>query len=148
MYRPFCGDKTCPCQDGDLCHYAGDDPFRVPVSRHERNLRQLRCVISESTYGITLHHCHGGSMRDLEYMNPGVGERANPFFQIPVHAQYHVGEYGIDTGMGHIKTVEQWEESFGTQLSFLREVDAQLSYDIWVQAGMWIAEHQKETVPR
>jgi hypothetical protein len=24
------GDETCPCQDGDLCHYEGDDPMPPP----------------------------------------------------------------------------------------------------------------------
>ena len=23
-------DPHCPCQDGDLCHYEGDDPMEVP----------------------------------------------------------------------------------------------------------------------
>jgi hypothetical protein len=23
-------DKTCPCQDGDLCHYEGENPMRPP----------------------------------------------------------------------------------------------------------------------
>jgi len=24
------GDPTCPCQDGDMCHYEGDNPISVP----------------------------------------------------------------------------------------------------------------------
>lgn len=146
MYQPFCGDKNCSCQDGDQCHYVGDDPRRVPVSRHESNLRRLRCVVSGATYGITLHHAHGGSMLmlDAPFHNPGMGERSNPFFQIPIHEQYHVGEYGIDAGLG----VDEWEMLFGTQLSFLHTVDAQLSYNIWQQAEMWLQKHRKETVPR
>lgn len=30
--RPGCphGDQTCPCQDGDICHYEGDNPMRCP----------------------------------------------------------------------------------------------------------------------
>lgn len=24
------GDKTCPCQDGDSCHYEGRDPLECP----------------------------------------------------------------------------------------------------------------------
>ena len=24
------GDETCPCQDGDLCHYVGPDPMACP----------------------------------------------------------------------------------------------------------------------
>ena len=101
----------------------------------------MRCVISHH-YSVTLHHCHGGSMLELEgFENPGMAQRNNPFFQIPVHAQYHVGEYGIDTGMGQFKSVEQWEEAFGSQVSFLREVDALLPYDLWQQAKLW---HDKQ----
>lgn len=25
------GDPTCPCQDGDACHYEGDDPMQPPT---------------------------------------------------------------------------------------------------------------------
>lgn len=110
----------------------------VPVSVHERTLRNMRCVVSGSIY-VTLHHAHGGSMLTLgpEFANPGMGQRNNPFFQIPVHAQYHVGEYGIDTGMGKIRTVEEWEEAFGSQVDFLHEVNGQLTYDLWEQARLW-----------
>lgn len=121
----------------------GEDILRiemVPVSVHERNLRSMRCVISAHTQ-VTLHHCKGGSMLEIVGGNPGMGKRVNPFFQIPIHQQYHTGEYGIDTGMGKIKSTEQWEESFGTQVEFLEEVNGLLPYSIWIQAGMWMAEH-------
>ena len=26
-------DPTCPCQDGDTCHYEGDNPWSVPSDR-------------------------------------------------------------------------------------------------------------------
>lgn len=26
------GDPYCPCQDGDTCHYEGDDPMRCPTT--------------------------------------------------------------------------------------------------------------------
>lgn len=26
------GDTCCPCQDGDICHYEGDNPFPAPPS--------------------------------------------------------------------------------------------------------------------
>ena len=111
---------------------------RIPVSVHEKRLRQMRCVISAHTE-VTLHHTHGGSMLilDLDLPNPGMAQRNNPFLQIPIHAQYHTGEYGVDTGMGKFKSVEQWEEAFGSQVSFLHEVNAQLPYDLWQQARRW-----------
>jgi len=27
------GDETCPCQDGDVCHYEGEQPFACPTTR-------------------------------------------------------------------------------------------------------------------
>ena len=30
--KPCVGnDPFCPCQDGDSCHYEGNDPFPVPL---------------------------------------------------------------------------------------------------------------------
>jgi len=114
----------------------------IPASRHEKNLRQMHCVVSMYPT-VTLHHCHGGSMLSIPDGRPGMGERSNPFYQIPLWAKYHVGEFGIDTGMGEIKSVEQWEERFGTQAGHLEEINEALDYDIWAQAGMWWYENRK-----
>lgn len=114
----------------------------ISVSRHEKNLRQMHCVVSKHPW-VTLHHCHGGSMRTMPDGKPGTGQRANPFYQIPLHAKYHVGEFGIDTGMGEIKSVEQWEKRFGTQVQHLEETNEALDYDIWAQAGMWWFENRR-----
>lgn len=136
-----CGDKTCPCNDGDACHYVDHDGTKAILLSHhihERNLRTLRCLVSGHT-AITLHHCHGGSMLELgePFSNSGMAQRSNPFFQIPLHAQYHVGEFGVDTGMGKIKSVKQWEETFGTQRLLLDELDEVLPYDLWQQAALY-----------
>ena len=29
------GDSTCPCQDGDLCHYEGEDPMTPALDKGE-----------------------------------------------------------------------------------------------------------------
>jgi hypothetical protein len=102
----------------------------------------MHCVVSQYPT-VTLHHCHGGSMRTMPDGQPGMGERSNPFYQIPLWAKYHVGEFGIDTGMGEIKSVEQWEKRFGTQVQHLEEVNEALDYDIWGQAGMWWYENRR-----
>ena len=109
----------------------------IAVTTHEHNLRSLRCVVS-AKFPVTLHHCHGGSIKALgpEYW-PGVGQRQNPFLQIPLSAEFHVGDYGIDYGMG----VSEWEDRFGTQLAFLHEVNGLLSYDIFEEARRWSSEH-------
>jgi hypothetical protein len=113
----------------------------LPVSRHEKNLRQMRCVVSMNPFRITLHHCHGGSMKKLGpgIRSPGMGERNNPFFQIPLLLKYHTGPFGIDGSMG----VDRWESVFGSQVGFLDEVNGQLDYDLWEQATLWSKENWK-----
>ncbi len=37
------GDVTCPCQDGDACHYTGDAPLELPT-----RYRQVVNFIRES----------------------------------------------------------------------------------------------------
>jgi len=68
-----------------------------------------------------------------------MGQKQNPFLQIPLHAEYHVGIRGIDSGMG----VETWEAAFGTQLAHLIWVDEQLDYDIFLEARMWERKHRQ-----
>lgn len=76
--------------------------------------------------------------------NPGMGERANPFFQIPIILKYHTGNRGIDGSMG----VETWEEIYGTQVGFLEEVNGQLDYDLWEQAKLWSNNNSKAPMAR
>lgn len=33
------GDPTCPCQDGDACHYEGPEPVMNVPPEHVRNVR-------------------------------------------------------------------------------------------------------------
>jgi len=119
---------------------SGEDTPRTSVSAHEKRLREMRCIVTEM-YPVTLHHCHSGSMNNLgpEFRNPGMGEKNNPFLQIPLMAEYHVGVRGIDGSLG----VETWEALFGTQVELLQEVNEQLEYDLWEQARMWSRENWK-----
>ena len=75
--------------------------------------------------------------------NPGMGERANPFYQIPIMLEYHTGTRGIDGSFG----VESWECLYGTQVEFLGEVNDQLEYDLWEQAKLWSNENWKSVTP-
>ena len=52
----------------------------------------------------------------------GVAQRQNPFLVIPLHFDFHVGDYGIDAGVG----VQSWEAEWGTQISMLEWVDEQM----------------------
>jgi hypothetical protein len=96
----------------------------VTVTSHERALRQLPCCVSDRT-PVTLHHCHGGSILDAGFP-VGMALKQNPFLQIPLHAEYHVGNFGIDYGEG----VLTWEQKFGTQVEHLRWVQEKLGYPV------------------
>ena len=96
---------------------------------HEKALRSLRCVVSNTDQQIELHHCHGGSMTYAGFTT-GLRQKANYFLQIPLTFQYHRGEFDIE----HIG-VARWEELFGSQLSHLHGVSDLLGYDV-VQLGV------------
>ncbi len=121
---------------------SGAEPRRISASKHEKNLRELRCVVTEM-WPVTLHHCHGGSMLDLPGDNPGMAERNNPFFQIPIMLEYHTGVRGIDGSIG----ILGWEALYGTQVELLKEVNEKLDYDIWEQAELWSKENWKSATP-
>lgn len=89
---------------------------------------------------VTLHHCHGGSMKDAGW-HVGVAQKQNPFLQIPLHARFHVGDRGVDYGVG----VLTWEARYGTQIELLHWVDEQLGYPLSVfeLAKEWSREHSK-----
>lgn len=110
----------------------------VQYTRHHDILRKWSCCVSGKT-PVTIHHCHGGSMKAL-IRNPGMGQRQNHFLVIPLHVDYHTGDFGIDNGMGFFKGVEAWEEAFGTQLDHLCEVagriEQEYGYSIWQLAGV------------
>jgi hypothetical protein len=57
----------------------------------------------------------------------GMGQRQNPYLQIPLHEKYHTGSFGIDAGVG----VTSWESQLGTQVALLDETEELLGYDIW-----------------
>ena len=130
-------------ESGDLIQ-SGALPQKISVSRHEKNLRQMCCIVTWM-YPVTLHHCHGGSMLVLgeQFQNPGMGERNNPFLQIPLVFHLHTGPQGIDGSMG----VRKWESIYGRQTSHLHDVNKQLDYDLWEQATRWSKENWKSATP-
>jgi hypothetical protein len=113
------------------------------VSEHERLLRALRCVVSGSPY-VTLHHTGHGSMREiaaeLGLPSPGMSQKNNPFLQIPLAAEYHFGNMGID-----VIGVPTWEERFGFQKAHLVDVSEQLGYDVFEAAQRWRKLHINRT---
>jgi len=80
------------------------------------------------------------------FINPGMGQRACPYLQIPLHANYHIGEFGIDTGMGTTGWVAEWERTFGSQLDHLTEVSGLLGYDVIRSAKLWIEQNNRRLI--
>ncbi len=103
------------------------------VKEHHNNVRALRCVITNNPV-VTLHHCHGGSMTDAGYQS-GTAQRGSgsEALVIPLKAEYHVGDEGIDYGIGVIT----WERYYGTQIEHLKDIGEQLGYDLFSLAKAW-----------
>lgn len=72
------------------------------------------------------------------FENPGMAQKACPYLQIPLHVDYHTGTFGVDTGMGIIKGVVEWEREFGSQADMLKEVSGLVGYDVIQSAKLWI----------
>lgn len=102
---------------------------RKAIKDHEELLRQMACVVSHRTSMITLHHCHGGSLKELG-IHVGAGQKQNHWLQIPLNWEWHTGNYGID-----VIGVETWEKQFGTQVEFLKHVSRMLGYNVFEKAG-------------
>lgn len=89
----------------------------------------LGCIITGLTDGVTIHHVHGGSMRGVIPRGRGV---KHDWMVIPLHADYHTGQFGIDTGLG----VLAWEKTYGTQLDFLLQVMRKTGVDPFKKSNM------------
>lgn len=48
MHCPY-GDPTCPCQDGDACHYEGPDPINVRPEYVRRAIKQAIEAVRDET---------------------------------------------------------------------------------------------------
>lgn len=113
------------------------------IVRHWKKVRALRCCITEKPYP-TIHHCHGGSITEvLGYdWSPGEGQKQNDWLVIPLDAEYHVGNHGIDYGMG----VLSWEKEYGTQIEHLIWVCEETGVDVFSAAGCATLEEIKHRV--
>lgn len=109
--------------------------FPKTIKQHHDNVRSLRCVVTGNPY-ITLHHCHGGSMKDAGYHSGGKQRGVGEALVIPLKADFHVGDEGVDYGVG----VQTWELWYGTQIDHLRDVSEQLGYDLFELHRLWQAE--------
>lgn len=105
------------------------------IRRHWDRVADLGCAISRAPEP-TIHHCHGASMLDLPWDNPGMGEKQNDWLVIPLAEKFHTGDYGIDRGMGLYGSPIRWEAKFGRQVDFLIWVSERLDYSLFERAGV------------
>lgn len=92
-------------------------------------IAQMPCVVTGRTPS-TVHHCHSGSLADIG-INRGASQRPNDFLVIPLAFDFHVGNQGIDAGVG----VRTWEQRYGTQVDHLKRVCKRLGVNLFELAG-------------
>ena len=112
----------------------------MPTSKkkHHDSVRALGCILTGRP-GATLHHVHGGSIKDRGW-HVGMGQRQNEALVIPLALEYHsFGPCAIDGGMG----VLTWEKTFGEQAKFIDEVSEALGYSLWELAETWRSPRSK-----
>ena len=81
-------------------------------------LREGGCVITGYRgEEVQLHHCHGGSISDLGFVR-GRGQKTSNWLVLPLFHSYHVGTGHAFHQMG----VRSWEDRYGTQANFLRDL--------------------------
>ena len=98
------------------------------VQEHWERVAAVGCVLSGMP--ATIHHCHGGSMR--EFVHKGLGQKTSDWLVIPLAPRYHTGELGIDASLGVI----EWEHRFGSQVGHLDDLCQELGVNVWKKAGI------------
>lgn len=92
----------------------------------------IGCIVSGLQYGIQLHHCKGGSIKDLGIYS-GIGRKNSDWLVIPLNYHYHIGDMGI-----HKIGVRTWEEEFGTQVWLINRLIERTGIDVWDRAKIKI----------
>ena len=100
------------------------------IKRHWDRVAELGCIITHRP-NPTLHHCHGGSMTQIIGLKGG-GLKTNDWLVIPLDAEYHTGDKGIDSAMG----LRTWESRYGIQADLLDRLSCRLGYNVWIRAGI------------
>lgn len=68
------------------------------------------------------------------------GRGSSEALVLPIAAKYHVGDAGIDYGVG----VLTWEDRYGPQAAHLDDVGALLGYDLWSLHKLWTANQRSK----
>lgn len=98
--------------------------------RHWDAVAAMGCIITGGP--ATIHHCHGGSMKDRG-VHRGAGMKTSNWLVIPLAERLHTGPGGID-GFPR-PSVEEWEAKHGRQADLLDEVARRLGVDVWAFAA-------------
>lgn len=104
-------------------------PKPPAIKAYWDKVASLGCVVTGSHDKVTIHHVHGGSIRGVVPRGKGI---KHDWMVIPLHFNYHTGQFGIDTGLG----VLAWEERYGTQLDFLLQVMKHTGVDPFAMSNL------------
>lgn len=104
-------------------------------------LTKMGCVVTRSTLGVTIHHCHGGSMKERGFHREE-GRKTSNWLVIPLYSFLHTGPDGID-GFPRMPVV-QWEAKHGRQADYIDRIIQVTGIDVWELAR----DEEKGMVPR
>ena len=113
------------------------------IKRHWDRVAALGCMVTGDKHNVTIHHCHGGSMK-LRQVHRSAGRKTSDWLVIGLHHDLHLAPgIGIDASVRR-PSVWEWEAVNGDQAVMLDRVGALLGLDLWALA---FAE-DKGMVPR
>lgn len=69
-------------------------------------------------------------------MRPGMGQRVSDWLVVPLSPRFHVGDMGIDSGMGRYKGVVEWEKNVARQVALLDRLCVEYLFNVWRAAGV------------
>lgn len=85
-------------------------------------------------------------MMETPWGTPGGGHKQNEALKIPLHADYHIGKFGIDAQIGG--GVESWEARWGEQKNLLNQLSLKLGFCLWRLAWQWTPWKVRQTMTR
>ena len=109
------------------------------IQLHWDRVLELGCLVTRTPYipdiegdcRVTLHHPHGGSMRERG-VHRSKGRKVSDLLVVPIIYRIHLGPGGID---GYPRpTVEAWEREHRPQADMVDEVCEAIGADLWALA--------------
>jgi hypothetical protein len=99
---------------------------KAELRSHWDAVAAMGCIVSGAP--ATLHHAHGGSVKDRGF-HRSIGRKSSNWLVIPLSFDLHVGDNGIDR-IG----VTRWEAKYGKQADFLDAIAKRTGVDVWAKA--------------